>query len=98
MKALGMVFGNDLTMDQQVNQVAKKMRMHFWTLRNLKRNGFTEEELVKVYKTIIRPVADYGRVVYHLSLTDEQDELVDRLQNQALRCIYGPGISGRRMR
>ena len=47
---------------------------------------------------MIRPVADYGCIVYHLSLTDEQDELLDRLQNQALRCIYGPGISGRRMR
>ena len=54
MKVLGMVFVNDLTMDLQVNQVAKKMRMCFWTLRNLKRNGFTEEELVKVYKTMIR--------------------------------------------
>ena len=37
-------------------------------------------------------------VVYHSSLTDEQDELLDRLQNQALRCIYGPKISGRKMR
>ena len=37
-------------------------------------------------------------MVYHSSLTDEQDELLDRQQNQALKCIYGPGISGRRMR
>ena len=40
---------------------------------------------------MIRPVADYGCVLYHSSLTDEQDELLDSLQN-------GQGISGRRMR
>ena len=97
-KALGMVFGSRPTMDLQVECVVKKMRQRFWTLRNLKKNGFSDEELVKVYTTIIRPVMDYGSVVYHSSLTDEQDELLERQQNQALKCIYGPGISGRRMR
>ena len=67
-------------------------------LRNLKNSGFTNEELVTVYKTMIRPVADYGCVVYHSSLSDQQDELLDNLQNGALRCIFGPGISGRQMR
>ena len=47
---------------------------------------------------MIRPVVDYACVVYHSSLTDEQDELLDRLQNQAVKCIYGFGLSGRRMR
>ena len=51
-----------------------------------------------VYKTVIRPVADYCSVVYHSALTDEQDEVIERLQSQALRCIYGPGISAGKMR
>ena len=67
-------------------------------LRNLKLSGFTTEELLTVYKTMIRPVADYGAVVYHSSLSDEQDEAIDSLQAGALKCIYGPGISGRMMR
>ena len=67
-------------------------------LRNLKKSGFTEDELLQVYKTMVRPVADYGAVVYHSSLTNQQDELVENLQNTALKCIYGPGLSGRRMR
>ena len=46
---------------------------------------------------MIRPVADYGAVMYHSSLTDQQDEL-DNLQNTALKCIFGPGLSGRKMR
>ena len=46
---------------------------------------------------MIRPVADYACVVYHSSLTDQQDEALDRLQNHALKCIFGP-LSGRKLR
>ena len=53
---------------------------------------------MRVYTTIIRPVADYAAPVYHSCLTDEQDEAIDRLQNAALKMIYGPGISARKMR
>ena len=47
---------------------------------------------------MILPVADYGAVVYHSSLNDEQDETLDNLQNAALKCIFDPGLSGRKMR
>lgn len=47
---------------------------------------------------MVRPVVEYGAVVFHSSLTDEQNEELDRLQNSALKCIYGPGLSGRKMR
>ena len=36
--------------------------------------------------------------VYHSMLTDSQDEALERLQVHALKCIYGPGLSGRKMR
>ena len=97
-KALGMHFSSRPDMWAQVESVKKKIRSRYWMLRNLKKAGFTKEELVTVYSTMIRPVADYGAVVYHSSLTDQQDEILDNLQNGALRCIYGPGLSGRRMR
>ena len=56
---------------------------------NLKRNGFSNEELVTVYKSSVRPVVDYLDVVYHAMLPDDLDEELDRLQNQALRIIFG---------
>ena len=36
--------------------------------------------------------------VYHAMITDQQDEAIEWLQTHALRCIFGPWISGRRMR
>ena len=67
-------------------------------MRNLKANGFNEEELVQVYKTVIQLVAEYGCVVFHSSLTDNQDERLERLQDHALKCIYGTDLSARRLR
>ena len=60
-----------------------------WVLRHLKIAGFKEAELAVVYRTVIRPVLDYGAVVYHPMLNDEQDQAVERMQAQALKCIYG---------
>ena len=97
-KALGMHFSSMPDMWEQVLSIKKKFQARYWMLRNLKKSGFTSQELVTVYRTMIRPVADYGAVVYHSSLTDQQDELLDGLQNGALRCIFEPGLSGRKMR
>ena len=97
-KALGMCFSNRPDMGAQVESIKKKIQSRYWMLRNLKKSGFTESELVKVYTTMIRPVAEYGAVVFHSSLMDQQDELLDSLQNNALKCVYGPGLSGRKMR
>ena len=98
MKALGMYFTSRPDMAEHVNWVVKSMKTRFWMLRNLKRSGFNTKELVQVYKTMIRPVAEYRSVVYHSRLTDEQNECLDRHQNQDSKYIFGPLSSGRRMR
>ena len=97
MKLLGFIFSNSPTAREHIANVRKKFRQRFWTLWNLKRNGFTEEELVTVYKSSIRPVVDYLDVVYHSMLTDDLDEELDRLQNQALKIIFGPRFAGQRI-
>ena len=51
-----------------------------------------------MYKTILRPVVEYGCPIYHSSLTDSQDERIERLQDHALKCIYGMNLSARRLR
>ena len=76
----------------------KKFRERYWVLRHLRHNGFSSEDLVRVYTAIIRPVADYMMEVYHSMITDRQDEEIERLQTHALRCIFGARISGRKLR
>ena len=87
-----MIFSSKPDMHTQVESIQKNVRSRLWTLRNLKSSGFTEDKLINVYKTI-RPVLDYGCLVYHSSLTNEQDELIDNLQNVTLRCLWPRGVS-----
>ena len=98
MKALGIHFSNRLDMEDHVRYIEKALRSRYWTLRNLKKNGFNSQELTQLYKTVTRPVAEYGCVVFHSSLTDEQDERLERLQDHALKTIYGTELSARRPR
>ena len=74
------------------------MRETVWVLRHLGNSGFTESELATVYTTVIRPILDYCCVVYHPLLTDEQDQIIERLQSQALKSIYGYELSYAKMR
>ena len=98
MKALGMVFSNKPNMNLLVEAIRKAFRSRYWILRNLKNNGFTTEELLTVYTTMIRLVAEYGCPVFHSSLTDAQDEELERLQSHALKCIFGTDQSARTLR
>ena len=89
LKVLGFHLDSRPTCHAHVEALRRRMRDVTWVLRHLKQAGFREAELAQVYKTIIRPVLDYCAVVYHPMLTNEQDQVVERLQAQALKNIYG---------
>ena len=98
LKVLGFHFSRRPTVHAHVEALRKRFRRQYWILFHLRKAGFSEEELSKVYRTIILPTADYCAAVYHPMLNDEQDQVVERLQAQALKCIFGPGISYANMR
>ena len=92
------ILGFHMDCQPTVGAHVQALRKRYWILYHLRRYGFTEEELCKVYQTIIRPVADYCCVVYHSMLSDEQDELLYRCQAQALRCIFGKDVTYQEIR
>ena len=98
MKVLGWHFSNKPTVEAYVEVLKRRFRQRYWIIRHLKHNAFSQEDLIKVYTSLVRPVADYMQEVYHSMLTDRQDEEIERLQTHALKCVYGPRISGRKMR
>jgi hypothetical protein len=88
-KILGFTFDNKPTVAAHIEETIKKTRRRYWVLRHLKNYGFTSEELVAVYQSLVRSVIEFCSVVYHSLLTDEQSKSLERLQLQALKCIYG---------
>lgn len=98
MKVLGFHLDSRPSCHAHVEALRRRMRETTWVLRHLKLSGFRENELTTVYTTVVRPVLDFCCVVYHPMLTDEQDQQIERLQAQALKCIYGYKMSYREMR
>ena len=98
MRVLGWHFSSRPNADAQMTVLKKRFRERLWILRHLRHNGFTEAELVVVYTTMVRPVADFMQEAYHSMITDAQDEALERLQVHALRAIFGPRLSGRKLR
>ena len=98
MKILGFHFNSRPSCHAHVEALRKRMREKVWVLRHLGKAGFNQDELATVYRSVIRPMLDYCSVTYHSMLTDEQDQIVKRLQSQALKSIYGYRMSYAEMR
>ena len=65
MKVLGFNFSSRPNVNAHFQLLRRQFRRRYWILLDLKNYGFNQEELCKVYKTIVRPVADHCSVVYH---------------------------------
>lgn len=98
LKVLGFHFESKPTVRKHVETVIKKFRQRYWFLRHLRKLGFNEHELVRVYKINVLPIADYTDVVYHSLMTDDLDEALENAQNGALKCIFDPRLSARALR
>ena len=89
MKILGLHFSSDPDMSLQVEDIRRKYLARIWTLRHLGHRGFEELDLVKVYRSVILPVHDYCSCVFNSSLTLTQAAVLERLQAQSIKSIYG---------
>ena len=97
LKVLGVHFSSTPDMQAQVKDIRRKFNSRMWVLRHLAHRGFTAEDLLAVYKSTLLPCHDYCSVVYHSSLTKYQSDQLERLQAQALKCIYGYQYSYREL-
>ena len=95
LKILGYHFGTKPNVDAQVENLKKKFRARSWAIRHLKRAGIENEDLVKLYKALVRPVLDYAVPAYSTMLNGKQSESIEKLQRNVLKCIYGFEVSYR---
>ena len=79
LKVLGYHLDSSPSFHSNINVLRLRMHDTTWVLRHLKIAGFEEDEVATVYRMVVRLVLDYCSVVYHAMLTDEQDQIVERL-------------------
>ena len=89
MKILGFNFSSTPDMSAQIEAIRKGFMARIWSLRHLGHSGLGTADLLKVYKSILLPIHDYCSCVYNSSLTITQVNVLERLQAQALKAIYG---------
>ena len=63
-KYLGVTLDFGCGFATHVDQIKRRIRSRSWTLNKLRKSGFNDEELVKIYCTYIRPVAEYASVAW----------------------------------
>ena len=98
LKLLGFYFSEKPTVSLHLERLVKNVRQRFWTLRHLRGVGFDDNELVRVYKSSICPLAEYCCPAFHSMMTDEQDQQLENAQVGALRAIFGYGLLARKLR
>ena len=88
-KLLGLILTNDLRWRENTSEIIKKVNTRFYQLCNLKKFGATADILLITWKTLLRPLTEYAAPVWHSSLLDGDDQLLENLQKKALGLILG---------
>ena len=89
LKICGYTFSSKPDVSAQLETIERKFNERVWVLRNLRRSGFSRDDLKTTYVSLIRPVFDFTSVVYHSLMNIEQGKHLERLQKRALTIITG---------
>ena len=98
LKILGVTLDSDASFRSHSTALAGRMRARTWALSKLQKRGLEEKELIRTYRCLVRPTVEYASPAWHSCLTATQAASIERQQAQALKNIYGPGLSANKMR
>ena len=90
-KLLGVTISNDLTWGKHVENINSKAGKRLYMLYQLKRAGISQNDMVKIYISVVRPVLEYACPVWSTSLPKYLSDAIEMIQKRALRAIY-PGL------
>ncbi len=89
-KVLGVTVSSDLTRNVHVENIISKASKMVYLLYQLKRARVSQNDLLNVFFSVIRPVLEYACPVWHTNLTKYLSGHIETVQKRALRVI-SPG-------
>ncbi len=84
---LGIFISNDLSWHKHIDYIKQKAWARINIMRKLK-HKLDRKSLETIYTSFIRPLLEYGDVIWDNCTQYEKDEL-DKIQNEALRISTG---------
>ena len=88
-KLLGVYITNDLRWRENTTEVCKKVNRKFYMIWKLKEFGFKKEELLTLWKVVLRPIAEYAAPLWHSGLIEGDTKKLEQLQRKAIGLIFG---------
>ena len=89
MKLLGVMIRSDMKWHSNTKNLIAKSYQRMWMLRNLKRNGANEDQLLRTYFQQIRSMTEMACPVWTAGLTVQDINALERVQKTALAIIRG---------
>ena len=88
-KLLGLVIRSDFKWQSNKDSIIIKSYIRMFIIRNLKRYGAEEQELLDTYIQQIRSIAEMACHVWNSGLTQQDERGLERIQRTALAIIRG---------
>ena len=64
-KLLGVIITNDLKWTKNTNEICSKINKKLYIISKLKRHGMRSRELITVWVSVLRPIAEYAAPLRH---------------------------------
>ena len=93
MVLLGFKFSNRPNVSAHIDLIVNKFNIRLWLIRHLIQAGVDQKDIVTIFATVIRPVIEYAAPVYQPMMTATHVEQIKKLQQRALKVIYGQKTS-----
>ena len=87
-KLLGVWLSDDLTWHTHMDEIHKKACKRIFYIVMMRRAGYSKDEMIRAYASIIRSLLEYAAPVWHSSITLEQGRLLESIQKRVLKIIY----------
>ena len=83
----------DLSWSRNCQEICRKAYSRLSLITKLRYVGVSRDDLIDIYVLFIRSVAEYCSVIFHSSLTQEQNLKLERIQKTCLKVILGKEYS-----
>ena len=87
-KLLGINLDADFSWKSHIEAITSKATLRLYFLKQLRRAGVPQVQLLHFYTGVIRPVLEYAAPVWNHLLTKTQIDQLEAIQRRALRIIY----------
>ena len=88
-KLLGVIITKDLRWRENTVEIEKKVNNKFYQLCKLRQFGVKQDVLLTTWKTLLRPITEYAAPLWHSSLLECDNRILENLQKKALGLILG---------